>query len=469
MAIILWFRLIGLFLQTDDFDTRFTGLTFRFDYYHSGTATAEHISIDEIRLEGEWPGSRTQLIDRTNLGKYLFEVVDLETHTVIYSRGFCSIYGEWETTAEAARGIWRTFHESQRFPEPRNRCQLVIKKRLADNSFSQIYTTVIDPASRFIHRSPIVPEGTVWTVVDNGPIHSKVDILILGDGYTQEENNQFHKDVTRLVGALFRQEPFQSRKKDFNVRAVDLASAQSGISNPRKNVWKKSALGLSFNSFDSDRYVLTYENKRLREIAAQAPYDALIILFNDRKYGGGGIFNLYATVSAGTEPSEYVFVHEFGHSFAGLGDEYYTSPTAYEDFVPPGSEPWEPNITAYLEPMRFKWRHLLAPSIPLPTPWNKDIYDRFENARQKKRSALIAAGASEEELEALFREVKDSSTILLKGNRWYGKVGLFEGAGYEPKGLYRAELDCIMFTRNDVPFCKVCQEAIRRVMDLYTR
>ncbi len=455
--------------QTDDFDANFTGNTFRFDYYHSGVASEEHISLDEIRLEGSWSGSRTQLIDRTNLGKYLFEVIDLHSNQVIYSRGFCSIYGEWETTAEAGKGIWKTFHESQRFPEPKNKCQLVLKKRLGDNSFSQIYTATIDPNSRFINRSALTPEGTVWTVFENGKPFNKVDILILSDGYTSKETDQFHKDVQRLVKALFEKEPFKSRRNDFNVRAMDLASAESGLSNPRKNIWKKSALGLSFNSFDSDRYVLTNENKRIREVAAQAPYDALYIVFNDRKYGGGGIFNLWSTVSAGTEPSEYIFVHEFGHSFAGLGDEYYTSPTSYEDFVPQGIEPWDPNVTAFLEPGNLKWKHLIPAGTPLPTPWNKDIYDRFELQRQKKRASLIAAGSEERALEALFKEVKDSSTVILKSNDYYGKAGLFEGAGYESKGLYRAELDCIMFTRNDVPFCKVCQEAISRVINLYSK
>jgi hypothetical protein len=460
--------LLSLF-QADEFDEVFTGNTFRFDYYHSGIATEEHISLDEIRLEGLWPGSRTQLIDKTNLGKYLFEVVDLHSNQVIYSRGFCSIYGEWETTAEAGKGIWKSFHESLRFPEPRNKCQLVLKKRLSDNSFSQFFTTTIDPKSRFINRSALAPEGTVWTVFENGPSSKKVDILILSEGYTLKEKDRFHKDVERLVKALFNTEPYRSRKNDFNVRAIDLASAESGLSNPRKNIWKQSALGLSFNSFDSDRYVLTNENKKLREVAAQAPYDALYIVFNDRKYGGGGIFNLWSTVSAGTEPSEYIFVHEFGHSFAGLADEYYTSPTSYEDFIPHGVEPWDPNITAFLDPGNLKWKHLIASGTPLPTHWNKDVYDRFEIQRQKKRVALISAGAEENELETLFKEVKDSSTVILKSNEYYGKVGVFEGAGYESKGLYRAELDCIMFTRNDVPFCKVCQEAISKVINLYSK
>ncbi|HNC49516.1 MAG TPA: M64 family metallopeptidase, partial [bacterium] len=330
-------------MGTNDFDAYFTGQTMRFDYYHSGTAKEEHISPDEYRIEGVWPGSKTVLLDETGLGKYLFEVSDVASGKLLYTRGFASIYGEWETTGEAAKGVWRSFHESQRFPEPKNAVKLTLKKRGADNRFASFYETTIDPKSRFVNRAPAVKNGEVWSVFENGDPSQKVDLLILSDGYTAGEKNKFHADVERLVKVMFETEPFKSRKKDFNVRAMDVASAQSGISNPRKDIWRKSALGLSFNSFDSDRYVLTYENKSLRETAANAPYDALILLANDRKYGGGGIFNLWATVTADAEPAAYVFVHEFGHSFAGLGDEYYTSPVSYENFTAPSTEPSEPN------------------------------------------------------------------------------------------------------------------------------
>ena len=448
------------------FDDYFTGQTFRFDYYHSGTAKEEHLSLDEIRLEGPWAGSKVNLIDGSNLGKYLFEVVDLKSNKVIYSRGFASIYGEWETTGEASK-IWRSFHESQRFPEPKDKVQLVLKKRQDDGSFSQIYVTTIDPASRFINRSPLVSAGEVWTVFESGEAAKKVDILILADGYTAKEKEKFHKDVTRLVGVMFETDPFKSHKKDFNVRAIDIVSNQSGISNPRKAVWRKSALGLSFNSFDSDRYVLTYENKNMREMAANAPYDAIIMVANDRKYGGGGIFNLWATVTSDTEPAAYVFVHEFGHSFAGLGDEYYTSPVSYENYAMPSVEPWDPNVTGLFDPANLKWKHLMEAGTPLPTPWNKDEYDKYEVERQKKREKMVAEKATEEQMEALFKEVKEVTTPMLNKNKFFGKVGAFEGAGYESKGLYRPEIDCIMFTRNDVPFCKVCTEAIVKVIKMY--
>ncbi|MFQ5929324.1 MAG: M64 family metallopeptidase, partial [Acidobacteriota bacterium] len=402
-------------------------------------------------------------------GKYLFEVIDLPSNRLLYSRGFASIYGEWETTGEARRGVWRTFHESQRFPEPIRKCQLVIKKRTDDGTFREIFATLVDPASRFINRSPVLGQGRVWTVLESGAASDKVDVLVLGDGYAQDEMEKFHRDVQRLVSELFAVEPFRSRKNDFNVRAIDLVSASSAISDPRRRIWRKSALGLSFNAFDSDRYVLTFANKRVREVSAQVPYDSLIIVFNGRKYGGGGIFNLWATCSSDTEPAPYIFVHEFGHSFAGLGDEYYTSQVAYENFTKPGVEPWEPNITALLDPARLKWADLVEEKTPVPTPWDQAGYDEVSLAYQAKRRKLVQEGRNDAEMEALFREVKATTGPMLASERYAAKIGAFEGAGYRPKGLFRPAVDCIMFTRNRQAFCQVCSRAIERVIDLYNR
>jgi len=451
-----------------DFERDFTGRTLRFDYHHSGDAGEEHVSLDALRVEGPWPGSRTRLVDDTNLGKYLFLAREAETNRVLYSRGFASIYGEWETTGEAKRA-WRVFHESQRMPEPRGRVQLVLHKRGPDGAFREIFAQVVDPSGRFADRSPPVARGTLAPLFENGPAATQVDVLVLGDGYTAAEAEKFRADAARLTAALFETEPFRSRKGDFSVRTLHVPAGESGISNPRKGIWRSSPLGLSFNAFDSDRYVLTYANRELREIAAQAPYDALIVVFNDRKYGGGGIFNLYATVAGDTEPAAYVFVHEFGHSFAGLADEYYSSQVSYEDFTPPGVEPWEPNVTALLDPGRLKWRDLVDPTVPLPTPWGKEAYDELDLAYQAKRAKLIEEKAPEEASEALFREVKSATQPLLEAERHFGQVGAFEGAAYEAKGLYRPEVDCIMFTRNPTSFCRVCSRAIERVIDLYSR
>jgi hypothetical protein len=453
--------------QDGGFDERFTGRTLRFDYHHAGDSGEEHVALDSLRLEGDWPGSRTQLVDRTNLGKYLFQVVDPATQEVVYSRGFASIYGEWETTGEAKRS-WRVFEESQRFPEPRAPVQLVLKKRAHDGTFTEIFSQLVDASSRFVDRAPLRAEGSVIAIHGSGAPAAKLDVLVLADGYTESERAKFAGDAERLSAALLRTEPFLSRKDDLVVRGLFLPSRESGIRDPRRGQWKDSRLGCSFNAFDSDRYVLTYRNRELREAAAQAPYDALILLFNGRKYGGGGIFNLWATCASDTSVAEYVFVHEFGHSFGGLADEYYGSQVSYEDFVPPGTEPWEPNATALLDPERLKWRDLVEPETPLPTPWGKEAYDAKDLEYQTKR-AEAARSNSDEVAEALFAEVKRITAPMLAGERYAGKVGAFEGAAYEAKGLYRPEVDCLMFTRNPATFCKVCERSLERVIDLYSR
>ena len=448
------------------FDSRFTGRTLRFDYQHTGTAKEEHVAVDRWRVEGDWPGSRTRLVDDTNLGKYLFEVVDPASGAVLYSRGFCSVYGEWETTGEA-QDVWRSFHESQRFPEPKTPVRVVLKKRGDDGAFHGIFSSEIDPTSRFVDRSAITPRGKVLPLFENGPAATKVDLLVLAEGYASGDEAAFRADAERLVGVLFGTEPFRARKPDFNVRGLFLPAAEAGISNPRKGVWRDSPLGCSFNAFDVDRYVLTYANERLREVAAQAPYDALIVLFQERKYGGGGIFNLWATVAADTEVAPYVFVHEFGHSFAGLADEYYSSQVAYEQFNPRGVEPWEANVTALLDPAALKWKDLVLEDTPLPTPWAKERYDAIDLEYQAHRKELLARNAPEEESEALMRTVKTSTGPLLAGDRYSDRIGAFEGAMYQGQGLYRPAEDCIMFTRNPTSFCRVCARALDRVIGMY--
>jgi hypothetical protein len=450
------------------FDGFATGRTLRVDYQHTGTATEEHFAAFRFRAEGDWPGSRSQLVDTSGYGKYLFLVVDAKTRAILYSRGYCSIYGEWETTGEAKRQ-WGSFEESQRFPEPRGPVRLVWKKHLDDGSWREVASTELDPASRFVDRAPLASDAEVISVFEHGAPATKVDLLVVADCYTSGQRAKFERDARRLIDVMFSTEPFRRRRADFNVRLLYTPAEQDGLSNPRKGDWRVSRYGLAFNSFDVDRYVLALNDHALRETCAQAPYDALILLCNERKYGGGGIYNLWSTVTADTEPAPYVFVHEFGHSFAGLADEYYTSAIAYEQLTPPGSEPWEPNATALLDPAKLKWRDLVAAGTPLPTPWEQAAYDEADLAYQVKRKALIDAQASEEASEALMREVKTTSTAFLRGQPHYGKVGAFEGSAYMAKGLYRPEIDCIMFTRNPSTFCKVCERAVDRAIDAYAR
>jgi hypothetical protein len=438
--------------------------TLRVDYYHSGNATEEHFSLDGIVLEGSWAGPPDHWVDDTNLGKYLFEVIDKGTGRILYSRGFASIYGEWELTAEAKESK-RTFHESVRFPAFVEPVRVAIKKREKGNAFREIWTTNVDPASNQVDRSETV-SSRVWAIMKNGEPRNKVDLLLMGDGYTAGEMKKWHRDARRMVEILFSVSPFKERKGDFNVWAVDTPSEQSGISRPSDKVYRRSALRAAYDALGTERYVLTLDNKRMREAAAAASYDFIEIVVNDRKYGGGGIFNLYATAAADNLWSPYIFVHEFGHLFAGLADEYYTSDVAYESRTE-RPEPWEPNATA--DPGGGRWRDLISPGTPLPTPWPKAAFEAMQKENQTRRREIRAKGRPEQEMEALFLAERDRSTQLLGSTSYAGKVGAFEGANYEAEGYYRPQVDCIMFTRDDVGFCAVCRRAIEHMVDLYIR
>jgi IgA Peptidase M64/Peptidase M64 N-terminus len=438
--------------------------TMRLDYYHTGTVTEERFSLDRVVIEPlPWAGGRP--IDDTNLGKYFFEVIDRRSNLPIYSRGFASIYGEWEATGEA-KTLSRTFHESLRFPAPDGPVQIVLKKRDPRNAFREIWSVLVDPKDIFIDTSQPATPGPVLEIQKSGDPADKVDFLIIGDGYTAAERPKFEKDARRLTEILFSVAPFKEHRSDFNVWGLCPPSDESGISRPSTGVHRRSRVGATYDAFGSERYVLTFENRLLRDVASFAPYDFIEILTNTRTYGGGGIFGLFSTVAADSFWSPYVFVHEFGHHFAGLADEYYTSDVAYEPATD-RVEPWEPNATALLDPKNLKWKDLVSPGTPIPTPWNKEAFEAQSREIQKRRQKIRAENRPEEEMDALFREQKEKETKMLAADRFAGKVGAFEGAMYEAKGYYRPQIDCIMFSRNDVPFCAVCRRAIERVIALY--
>jgi hypothetical protein len=440
-----------------------TPRTLRLDYFHTASASEERFALDGVVLEGPWPGNPKRPTDDTNLGKYLFEVLDRATNRVVYSRGFASLCGEWQTTDEA-RKDFRTFHESLRFPEPREPVQVVLKERDAGGLFREAWSVAVDPADPTVDRTG-PPAAKPWAVVENGPPAEKVDLLLLGDGYTAAEMTKWHADAKRLADILFAVSPFKERRSDFNVWALDTPSEESGIARPSTGISRRSALRATYDAFGSERYVLAFDNKRVREVAAAAPYDVMEIVVNGRTYGGGGIFNLYATVASDNAFTPYVFVHEFGHHIAGLADEYYTSDVAYGSAAE-RPEPWELNVTANAAAPR--WKDLVTPGTPLPTPWAKEAFEAAQRDIQARRKKIRAEKRPEEEMEALFREEQAKVDALLAQGSYAASVGAFEGAMYEAKGYYRAQANCIMFTRHE-EFCRACRRAIERVIDLGSR
>lgn len=448
------------------FEKWFSDKTMRFDFFHTGNATQEMFSVDQVVSDGPWAGSLTQLIDKLELGPYFFEVKDKESGRLLYSRGFANIFGEWQTTPEAS-GEWKTFHESLRFPWPNHPVILTIKKRDTLNRFQSIWSTTIDPSGLMVNPAERIHRETTFVIEENGPAHNKLDIVILGDGYSGPEMKKFGDDARRLSEALLNTEPFKSQRQHINIRAVETPAPESGVNKPHQKVFRHSPLAVSYGIFDSERYALTFDNKTVRDIASAVPYDVMVILMNERTYGGGGIYNLYTTVSAGNRYSEYIMVHEMGHHLAALADEYYTSAVAYE--APKITlEPWELNVTALHDPGQLKWKEFVEPATPIPTPWNKEAFDKQGYAIQVERQKIRAEQRPETDMEALFDRQLKLEDAFFADEPYHNKVGAFEGANYNARGMYRSQLDCIMYTRHRI-FCKVCQNSLVKVISQYTK
>lgn len=451
-----------------DYNKYFIDKTMRLDYFHSGTPKEEHFATDRIVSDGIWSGSKKVLIDDLELGLYFFEVIDKESKILLYSRGFASVFGEWQTIPEAGEK-WGTFHESLRLPWPIKPVTLILKKRDDSNKFSILWSTDVDPdpRSREVNSADIIHTNKVDIIVENGPADQKVDVVILGDGYSKTEMEKFRKDAGRLAGYLLNAEPFKSRSNDFNIRAIETPGEVSGVNKPHHGVFKRTPLTVHYSSFDSERYALTYDNRTIRDVASVVPYDLMVIMVNERTYGGGGIYNLYTTVAADNKFSEYIMIHEMGHHMAALADEYYTSSVSYE--VPEVKvEPWETNITALFDKSNLKWKELVETDTPLPTPWNKKEFDKFGYSIQKERDSLRAAMVPETVMEDLFTRQMNQENEYFSKEKYRNDVGAFEGAGYLAKGLYRPQVDCIMYTRHLV-FCKVCSRSISNVIDQYVK
>ncbi|MCJ7682315.1 MAG: IgA Peptidase M64, partial [Candidatus Aminicenantes bacterium] len=451
----------------NDFDTFFTDKTMRIDYYHIGDAESEIVTVDLVSVYGIWAGSRTRLVDPFDNGRYCVKIYDATSDTLLYSRGFDSYFGEYQTSSPAAEGVKRTFHETALVPAPKKPVRFALDRRGRDNRFQEIFTQTIDPAATgIIHDKVIDPDIQIIEAHMGGDPHKCVDIAIVGEGYTLEEADKFKKDIRRHVDIFFGYEPYKSMKDAFNIRGVLKPSEESGVDEPRAGIFKNTSLNAAFNALGSERYLLTEDNRTLRDIAAYVPYDAVMIMVNHKRYGGGGIYNFYCTFTADTQFHEYNFIHEFGHSFTGLADEYYTSAVAYNDFYPRGVEPVEANITALLDPDNLKWKDLMDEGTPIPTPWEKDAFDTMDTAWQKERAVmndqiagLKKTGASPEKIRAAEEEYarrdkehSDKVDAYLEASRWRGKVGAYEGAGYSADGLYRPMVDCIMFSQGAKPF-----------------
>jgi hypothetical protein len=461
------------------FEHYYTNGSMRIDYFHIGDANSEVVKIDQIYSYNEWAGSLTNLIDELNYGAYYYKIYNQASGELIYSKGFDSYFKEYQVSKPAIEGQVKQFHESAVIPFPKSPIIFALEKRSPSGSLEEIFRTVIDP--EIAQEKPTDSEIRIYSSLYSGDPNTKADIAIIGEGYTADEDQKFQDDLKRFTEVFFLAEPCKSNKNKFNIRGVLKPSADSGIDEPRAGIDKNTSLSASFNTMGSERYVLTEDNQSLRNIAGHVPYDAIYIMVNHSRYGGGGIYNFYCVYTSDNIDSNYLMVHEFGHSFFGLADEYYTSSTAYNDFYPTDYEPNEPNITAMKDPDNVKWKHLLSDDIDIPTPWLKTQYDSIDLQWQKQRSEMNDAiavlqknGASEDEVAKAktsydVKSAQRNTAVqrYLDSSKFAGKVGVFEGAGYASTGLYRPSINCIMFTRTDY-FCPVCQEAMLKVINSYS-
>lgn len=402
------------------FDQYFENKTLRLDYYHTGNSTEDSYSIDELIEEPFWGGSKTNLIDKFNYGKYKIVVKDHDSGKEIYSRTYATLFSEWQTTDEAKQTI-KSFSETIVFPYPKENVIVEFYSRDKKNILQKKFEYIVNPNSYFVKTERTL-EYENFEVLKSNSSDKAVDIVIIPDGYTIDEMDKFKEDCKKFAGYLFNASPYKENEDKFNIWGIEAPSKESGTDIPADNIWKNTITNTRFYTFDLDRYLMTSDNKTLRNIASNAPYDQIFILVNTNKYGGGAIFNHYSVCVSDNKYGEYIFTHEFGHGFAGLGDEYYTSDVAYNEFYPLDVEPLDPNLTTLVN-FDSKWKDMLDEETPIPTPAEKEFK---------------------------------------------GTLGVFEGGGYVAKGVYRPMQDCSMKSISVDNFCPVCNHAIKQMIDFYS-
>ena len=403
------------------FDTWFENSSLRIDYTLTGNAKNTQFALKEMIHEPYWSGSTVNLIDNLEFGNYIVKVMEPGTDHVLFSKGYQNLYGEWQTTEEASK-ITKTFEESVVVPFPKKPIEVALFRKDWDGNLIEGMRLTVKPDDYFIRAANNLnlPVYDAW--IGNQDITKAVDIVILPEGYTQAEMGKFVKDCDFFVRSLFGYAPYDRYRNSFNVRGVMAPSEESGCTEPGDHIYKNTAMRFSFWTFDSERYCMSTDNRDIRDLAGQVPYDQIYVLINTKKYGGGGIYNFYCSSASSNTFSSDVIIHEFGHGFAGLADEYYDDSTGYGDFYNNDIEPWEPNITTMVD-FDTKWKGMVDEKTPVPTPREK----QYEHT-----------------------------------------IGVFEGGGYEAEGIYSPHMDCLMKTFKGHEFCPVCQRAIERMILYYT-
>ena len=404
--------------------------TLRVDYIFSGTAKSQVISLDEMSCYDGWAGRRVNLDTVPVRGNGQIALTDAESGKVLYRQSFSTLFQEWQSTEEATR-ISKAFENVFLLPMPTQKAYVYIELYDVKGNVASSHRHLVDPADVLIRRVTPTPAPHKY-IHQSGSVEEKIDVAIVAEGYKDEEADLFYEDARKAVEAILAHEPFGAYKDCFNFVAIALPSKDSGVSVPYKGEWKDTAVKSHFSTFYMDRYLTTLRLKNLHDKLAGVPYEHIVILANTDTYGGGGILNSYTLTTAHHTSFKPVVVHEFGHSFAGLGDEYYYD-DQYSEYYYPDCEPWEQNITTLFD-FQSKWDDMLPRTISIPTA----------------------------PVENVWKEIKEGKTPE-------SFIGVYEGGGYQSKGVYRPYPDCRMKTNAAETFCPVCQRAIARVIEHYTR
>jgi hypothetical protein len=403
------------------FNKYFDDKTLRLDYYHCGNAETEKYFFDELIQEPYWAGSETNLIDTKGYGNHFVEVRTADTNELIYSRGYCTLFDEWQTTPEA-KTTDCCYPESVILPFPREKVVVSIVSRNKKGEFEKKFEYQVDPKSYFIKKER--EKLPVFDVTHSGNSNKKVDIVLLPEGYSEAQQELFKEDCKKFAEEFFSYVPYSQNKDKFNIRGVWAASKEEGPDIPGQNIWNKTRLNGSYYTFDSERYLMIKDFQGVRDVAGNAPYDYIYILANTDKYGGGAVYNFYGISAAHhAEEAGKIYIHEFGHLFAGLGDEYVGG-VEYSEFYPINVEPWEPNLTTLVD-FDKKWKSMLPEGTAIPTS------TKFANSK---------------------------------------KLGVYEGGGYVTKGVYRPWMNCLMNNLHTIDvFCPVCSKSIQEMIDFNSK
>lgn len=417
--LIFSFSLCGGYAQS--YDEYFTDQTLRLDYVFSGNAHTQTIALDQMSRLPQWAGRKTNLDKLLLDGNGQITVSDLASGKCIYRNSFSTLFQEWQTTDEA-KLVRRSFENIFTIPYPKNKVTVDISLRDKLGVYKSAIKHIVDPEDILIKKKGF-GQITPHTYIHRADsLHNSINIVIMAEGYTEPEMPRFYKQAEVACRQILAHYPFGKYADRLNFIAVESLSHDSGVSVPRAGIWKSTAFGSHFDTFYQDRYLTTTNVKDIHDALAGIPYQHIIILANTDVYGGGGIFNAYTLTTAGHNDFEPVVVHEFGHSFGGLADEYFYVGDLFDNTYNKAIEPWEPNITT-LKNFSRKWKNSLQKSTPIPTP------------------------------------EKDAAKYPL---------GVYEGAGYSARGIYRPAIDCRMKTNTCKSFCPACQQAIERLILFYT-